>query len=403
MKMKITPEHYKAVQSYIDYINNLIGKPSVSNAGFQLVGNPSNTLQKASLKKTKSPLALPPPSNMSSLSQAERMKKAMDYDAYIMSLVRNTPTTKELAKTISQPSAATTSVVQNASKNNPFYKSGNVWIKDNPKTFYTALASLFSAPVLYSMFGGSEDTSSGIVPDGTNADSNNYKLLANKAKQDINKEYTNAHNKNTGVNTGTNTQSATQNTDKLKQLNELSARVDTNMDKLKALEEETLKRLQEQQAKQVMPITDTSNTTENVINKPVDQGTTQGTNVPEKKEIPATGTNIPKNAIGNAVKKKINQNVKKDTNNKTPTINKYTPYTPVTIPGFSSEELIQNNPEFAMPKQEFSNNTGSTPQPTKTALSEAQRDYYRYLTGYQRMSPNQAILSMGLDPTKYTY
>lgn len=44
----------------------------------------------------------------------------------------------------------------------------------------------------------------------------------------------------------------------------------------------------------------------------------------------------------------------------------------------------------------------STPV-SKTALSDAQRDYYNYLTGYQRMSPNQALLSMGLDPTKYTY
>lgn len=401
MKMKITPEQYKAVQSYINYMKDLVVNPSVKNARFQLVGSPSNTLQRASIKKPKSPIAmLPPPTAF--------------------------------------PSSAKATVQNATSNNNPFYNS--IWslIKGNPKTSYTALSGLFSAPVLYSMFGGSEDTSSGIVTNSSNADINNYKLLANKAKQDINKEYANARKTNsnsTGVSSSTNTQSTTQNANNdLKQLNELSTRIDTNMAKLKALEEETLRRLQEQQAQakqsngstdigifdtpdNYTPITpnnpmlpDTpilsnksiNNTTENVTNKPVDQGTTQGTNVPEKKKIPATDTNTSKNAIGNSIKKVTNQNAKKDTGSAR-VDTKYIPYTPVEIPGFNAAEHIKNNPEFAMPKQEFSNNTGSTSQPTKTALNESQSDYYRYLTGYRRMDPNQAILSMGLDPNKYYY
>lgn len=153
-----------------------------------------------------------------------------------------------------QTTAATTAVVQNASKNNPFYKSVSSWVKDNPKTAYSTIASLFAAPILYSMFGDSEDTPSDAVPKGTNTDTNNYKLLANKAKQDINKEYAAARNRTTGNNTVTNTQSATQNPDSnLKQLNELDARIDANMAKLKALESEALRRIQEQQAKQKSP------------------------------------------------------------------------------------------------------------------------------------------------------
>ena len=113
-----------------------------------------------------------------------------------------------------------------------------------------------------------------------------------------------------------------------------------------------------------------------------------------------TGMDTSKNPLGDSVKKEVNQNAKKDTGR---VDTKYTPYTPVEIPGFNAAEHIKNNPEFAIPKQEFSNNTGSTSQPTKTPLTESQSDYYRYLTGYRRMDPNQAILSMGLDPNKYYY
>ena len=241
-----------------------------------------------------------------------------------------------------QTTSTPTAVVQNASKNKPFYKSVSSWVKGNPKTSYSAIASLFAAPILYSMFGDSEDTPSGTVPKGTNADTNNYKLLANKAKQDINKEYAAARNRTTGTNKGTNTQSATQNPDSnLKQLNELDARIDANMSKLKALESEALRRIQEQQANQKLPqnpqsgsVWDTSsdigifnasynnytpmlpnnpiiphtaidinngtnNLAENGVNTSVGQNTTQGAPTPEKKETPATGTNKGINNVAN--------------------------------------------------------------------------------------------------------
>ena len=252
-----------------------------------------------------------------------------------------------------QTTAATTAVAQNASKSNPFYKSVSSWVKDNPKTSYSAIASLFAAPILYSMFGDSEDTPSDAVPKGTNADTNNYKLLANKAKQDINKEYAAARNRTTGTNKGTYTQSATQNADNnLKQLNELDARIDASMGKLKALEAEALRRIQEKQANQkspqnpqlgsvwdtgsgdigifnasynnytpilpsnpILPHTaidinnGTNNLAENVINTSVGQNITQGAATPEKKETPATGTN---KGINNAVNENTQSSITPD-------------------------------------------------------------------------------------------
>ena len=112
------------------------------------------------------------------------------------------------------------------------------------------------------------------------------------------------------------------------------------------------------------------------------------------------------NVLGDSVKKKVNQDTKKNANNSTTgkVATEYTPYTPVEIPGFSAEEHIKNNPEFAMPKQTFSNNTDiANTTNVKTPLDAAQSDYYRYLTGYKRMAPNQAISYMGLDPNKYHY
>lgn len=210
-------------------------------------------------------------------------------------------------------------------QNNSFYKSVSSWVKDNPKTAYSTIASLFAAPILYSMFGDSEDTPSDTVPKGTNADTNNYKLLANKAKQDINKEYAAARNRTTGTNKGTYPQSAT--------------------------EAETPNRIQEQQANQKLPqnpqlgnVWDTSsadigifdapnnytpilpnnpilphtsidinngtnNLAENVVNTSVGQGTTQGAATPEKKETPATGTN---KGTNNAVNENTQSSVTPD-------------------------------------------------------------------------------------------
>ena len=138
---------------------------------------------------------------------------------------------------------------------------------------------------------------------------------------------------------------------------------------------------------------------------------------PNNSMLPHTAIDINNgtgNVLGDSVKKAVNQDTRKNANNgntgklnnsatgKVATEN--TPYTPVEIPGFSAEDHIKNNPEFAMPKQTFSNNidTANTTN-GKTALSEAQSDYYRYLTGYKRMAPDQAISSMGLDPNKYHY
>lgn len=439
MKMKITPEQNKAVQSYINYMLNLYNKP-------QALPPPKTKIN----KRTKATS-----NTQEFFVDSNGVARPVNASAQRNNTSLPHPNTRRLGP----PSNAAQNVTSN---NNPFYNSIWTFIKDNPKTSYTALASLFSAPVLYSMFGGSEEASSGTVPDGTNADSINYKLLANKAKQDINKEYGAAHNKTTNVNTGTDTKSAPQNTNNnLEQLNKLDTRIDANMAKLKALEAETLRRIQEQQANQKLPqnpqsgnvwgtysgntgIFDTStnytpiipnnpmlpytpiptnnginNLAENIVNAPIGQGTTQGSTTPEKKEKPVTDDNKGTGtALGNSVKNIVNQNTKKNNNNSNNSNNskgnnskgntgrvdtKYTPYTPVEIPGFNAAEHIKNNPEFAMPKQEFSNNTGSTSQPTKTALNESQSDYYRYLTGYKRMSPKLAIASMGLDPNKYYY
>lgn len=271
----------------------------------------------------------------------------------------NVTSNKQIGATAPQNNATKNNPSPNAAQNtkniqnNSFYKSVSSWVKDNPKTSYSTIASLFAAPILYSMFGDSEDTPSDAVPKGTNADTNKYKLLANKAKQDINKEYAAAHNRTTGNNTVTNTQSATQNADSnLKQLNELDARIDTNMAKLKALEAEALRRIQEQQANQKLPqnpqsgnVWDTdsgdigifndsyynytpilpnnsilphtaidinngiNNLAENVVNTSVGQDTTQGATTPEKKEKPATGTN---KDINNAVNENTQSSITPD-------------------------------------------------------------------------------------------
>lgn len=230
-----------------------------------------------------------------------------------------------------QTSAATTAVVQNASKNNPFYKSVSSWAKDNPKTAYSTIASLFVAPILYSMFGGSEDTPSSTAPKGTNADTNNYKLLANKAKQDINKEYAAAHNRTTGNNTVTNTQSATQNADSnLKQLNELDASQanqklpqnpqsgnvwDTDSGDIGIFNDSYYNYtpiLPNNLMLSHTPIdinNGINNLAENVVNTAVDQGITQGATTPEKKETPVTGTN---KGINNAVNENMQSSITPD-------------------------------------------------------------------------------------------
>lgn len=102
-----------------------------------------------------------------------------------------------------------------------------------------------------------------------------------------------------------------------------------------------------------------------------------------------TGMDTSKNPLGDSVKKEVNQNAKKDTGSAKVDVN------PETIqPVLTPEEIGNYYATYGAKK--------SVPNP-KTALNESQSDYYRYLTGYRRMDPNQAILSMGLDPNKYYY
>lgn len=204
-----------------------------------------------------------------------------------------------------QTSAATTAVVQNASKNEPFYKSVSSWVKDNPKTSYSAIASLFAAPILYSMFGGSEDTPSGTVPKGTNADTNNYKLLANKAKQDINKEYAAARRR-------IQEQQANQKSPQNPQLGSVWDIDSGDTGIFNASYNNYTPILPNNP---IIPHTaidinnGTNNLAENVVNTSVGQGTTQGATTPEKKETPATGTN---KGINNAVNENTQSSVTPD-------------------------------------------------------------------------------------------
>lgn len=99
-----------------------------------------------------------------------------------------------------------------------------------------------------------------------------------------------------------------------------------------------------------------------------------------------TGT---KNPLKDSVKKEVNQNTKKDTGSVKVDVN------PETIQPVLTPEEIGNYYATQGAKKSVDN--------PKTALNESQSDYYRYLTGYKRMNPNQAISSMGLDPNKYYY
>lgn len=215
-----------------------------------------------------------------------------------------------------QTSAATTAAVQNASKNKPFYKSVSSWVKGNPKTSYSAIASLFVAPILYSMFGDSEDTPSGTVPKGTNSDTNNYKLLANKAKQDINKEYAAARNRTTGTNKDTYTQSSTQKANQKSPQNpQLGSVWDIGSGDIGIFNASYNNYTPILPNNPIIPHTaidinnGTNNLAENVVNTSVGQGTTQGATTPEKKETPATGTN---KGINNAVNENTQSSVTPD-------------------------------------------------------------------------------------------
>lgn len=142
-------------------------------------------------------------------------------------------------------------------------------------------------------------------------------------------------------------------------------------------------------------------TPNNANNPPT--GTNTGTKGTDKKD---TG-----NPIGNSVKEKVNQDSNKGAGTTNVGTNTNTVKTAEQI-AYDRARNAANTLESSAIIQDYYNKHGinkqvsqtpNTPQVTKTALSEPQRDYYRYLTGYHRMSPNQAILSMGLDPTKYSF
>lgn len=220
--------------------------------------------------------------------------------------------------TKSTPNTGSAPVAQNnvTFKNNPFRKSVSSWIKGNPKTAYSAIASLFAAPILYSMFGDSEDTPSDTVPKGTNADTNNYKLLANKAKQDINKEYAAARNRTTGTNKDTYTQSSTQKANQKSPQNpQLGSVWDIGSGDIGIFNASYNNYTPILPNNPIIPHTaidinnGTNNLAENVVNTSVGQGTTQGATTPEKKETPSTGTS---KGINNAVNENTQSSVTPD-------------------------------------------------------------------------------------------
>lgn len=131
---------------------------------------------------------------------------------------------------------------------------------------------------------------------------------------------------------------------------------------------------------------------------------------PNNSMLPNTAIDInngTSNVLGDSIKKAVNQNAKKDTGSAKVDVK------PETIqPDLTPEQIAYEKAKNATNPSERSAIIGdyyatqgakkSVPNP-KTALTEPQRDYYRYLTGYKRMDPNQAISYMGLDPNKYYY
>ena len=126
------------------------------------------------------------------------------------------------------------------------------------------------------------------------------------------------------------------------------------------------------------------------------------------------GADAISNKIGNSVKKKVNPSAKKKVSTKSVSYNN--PGAQYANAGLAQrieqQNTVNNSIATATPSTSPSamyyenfgaKKSGGQPSVQKTALSDAQRDYFNYLTGYQRMAPNQAILSMGLDPSKVIY
>lgn len=123
------------------------------------------------------------------------------------------------------------------------------------------------------------------------------------------------------------------------------------------------------------------------------------------------GADATSNKIGDSVKKKVNPPAKKKVSTKSVSYNN--PGAQYANAGLAQrieqQNTVNNSIATATPSTSpsamYYENFGakkSVPNP-KIALTESQSDYYRYLTGYKRMDPNQAISYMGLDPNKYYY
>lgn len=126
------------------------------------------------------------------------------------------------------------------------------------------------------------------------------------------------------------------------------------------------------------------------------------------------GADATSNKIGDSVKKKVNPSAKKKVSTKSVSYNN--PGGQYANAGLAQrieqQNTVNNSIATATPSTSPSamyyenfgaKKSGGQPSVQKTALSDAQRDYFNYLTGYQRMDPNQAIASMGLDPSKVIY
>lgn len=126
------------------------------------------------------------------------------------------------------------------------------------------------------------------------------------------------------------------------------------------------------------------------------------------------GANAISNKIGDSVKKKINPSAKKKVPTKSVSYNN--PAGQYANAGLAQrieqQNTVNNSIATATPSTTPSamyyenfgaKKSGGQPSVQKTALSDAQRDYFNYLTGYQRMSPKAAVASMGLDPSKVIY
>lgn len=130
--------------------------------------------------------------------------------------------------------------------------------------------------------------------------------------------------------------------------------------------------------------------------------------------VALAGANAISNKIGDSVKKKVNTSAKKKVPTKSVSYNnpggqyanaglvQHTDYQN-TVNNSIATATPSTSPSAMYYENFGAKKSGGQPSVQKLALSDAQRDYFNYLTGYQRMSPNAALSSMGLDPSKVAY